>query len=43
MNNWNKVEKRGKIYNESDIWWEYVKSVIYILLAVTYFYFIFWG
>ena len=43
MNKWNKVEKLKKPVSTDDIRWEYVKMVIWVLLGMTYLYFIFKG
>tara|TARA_Y100000361_G_C10967028_1_gene241871 strand:- start:313 stop:453 length:141 start_codon:yes stop_codon:yes gene_type:complete len=43
MNNWDKVEKSKRVATEQDIYNEYIKGFIWIILGVAYFYFIIMG
>ena len=43
MNEWDRVEKRKRKTNESDIRWEYVKIACFCLLSCVYFYYIILG
>ena len=41
MNEWNKVEKTRRKYNEQDIFFEYVKIACFLIAGLVYLYFLF--
>jgi len=43
MNNWDRVEKKGKVYTDVDVTFEYVKMFIWLLVGMAYGYFIILG
>ena len=43
MNKWDKVEKNKRAVNEHDILMIYLKTTLFVLAAVAYFYFIIMG
>tara|TARA_B100000902_G_scaffold311149_1_gene300927 strand:- start:351 stop:491 length:141 start_codon:yes stop_codon:yes gene_type:complete len=43
MNNWDRVEKKGKVYTDNDVHFEYVKMVLWLLAGMAYAYFIILG
>tara|TARA_R110000824_G_scaffold87090_1_gene214983 strand:- start:154 stop:294 length:141 start_codon:yes stop_codon:yes gene_type:complete len=43
MNKWNEVEKKKKMTTDADIQWLYIKTTLFVLTAIAYFYFIIMG
>lgn len=45
LGDWDKVEKRNRPikFTRADELWEYAKMSVWVLLACTYLYFLFWG
>tara|TARA_B100000131_G_scaffold308893_1_gene338739 strand:- start:696 stop:836 length:141 start_codon:yes stop_codon:yes gene_type:complete len=43
MNNWDKVEKSRKVATQQDINTEYIKTVLWIISGIAYFYFVILG
>ena len=43
MGNWDKVEKSKRATTQEDINWLYIKTVLFVLASIAYFYFIIMG
>ena len=43
MNKWDKVEKNKRISTQDDITWLYIKTILFVLGSIAYFYFIIMG
>lgn len=43
MNDWDKVEKRKKQVTQSDINWIYFKTIIFVIVAFLYMYYVIMG
>jgi|TARA_R110000796_G_scaffold48647_2_gene116587 hypothetical protein len=41
MNNWDKIERKKRAATDDDIYWEYAKLAMLVLIATTYLYFLF--
>lgn len=43
MNNWDKVEKTKRATTQEDINWLYIKTTLFVLVSIAYFYFVIMG
>jgi len=43
VGNWDKVEKSKRATTQEDINWLYIKTVLFVLASIAYFYFIIMG
>jgi len=43
MNEWDKVEKKKRVATQEDINWIYIKTGMFILGSIAYFYFVIMG